>query len=1199
MIRKVKRIILYAIIMISSLKVFAKEEFFQITDVSFDKEDKNKVIYTGASLGWQSIYITTTEDNEELKYISICKHSDGRIYVLKKDGNGYRWKKGEEELNFIDDIDLTDSDSNKIAIGVYALSEVSIQETQKEVNPETEKYITDCAYIPFLSDIPENSNGSRTFISLAIKKTDKNELKYVICAAIDDDRLKEEESINTINALSLKALYNKTSCFGNPERFSSNLREYLNRLYEAQYPVYGQYYTENAIGNSFNNYRTIDKEEGKKIAAAAKRYLNWAVEYVLDDKIYGVEILSEVNKDWGNKNNTNKEINYWTEKKEFPQGENGEGNPIPYVTGGLDTPRTFWKKMQLSEKIQIDKKNTESKNNKIIRYKSFQPGTGSDSFKYAGTDSLGFFTGVIAMSGLDDRIKGINGDKPAENLNEYSKNVMEVVTKPKNNSFYVKNQEEVLKELLKEKNYRFVWEDLQFITMVVPDMDKVAEGDFLVNYDEGNSYIAVVADAVKNNEEKILEIIYMDIQKGTANKKSITSLDGYTARRLLVHDEGMSQKKKTDDILDTEIDDSKVYLSIEKIYEQGQTDCSEKWRYIPNTGEYLMLDATVKFLNKSSVNLLLLNGYSFEAEIVARDRDYEKTGTDEQSGGNIYRNKAVQFEIGMHSENNTTTEPVIRYKIKRKTAEEEKKFYAAENDNITRFTIGNTGKLINNENNKNQELLIGIRPVSSDQAYPGDDLILGLKIYSGGTNESQTIWAKGKDYIAVYDKKMMWRANLYITEKDENKEKTDWNDIHPWNVAPDGSFGPVWWNGGDGKTAAARWGTNEWNRKLDFNSEANAVIYSSFQSLPSGDGTQVVEYQSRTPWYYGMQSDIKATALETFVNSYDSSHEQEIKDAVAYDYMGWDNPFSYNKKMKEQMLLIEQLKPATQINHYTDMIFPMTYGQLQPTLNIPGDYYYLATEPFKPKFFDTYAYYPDPASVITRSNPVNSTVYSGITLHPYLPGLSDSLSYRKSVSEPYHPSTKQNKISMITAGVDCNGLLQMSMAYSGSFYSALKQFTGSRREPVFWDSSESEVPVSVMNYFHNLEKINSNGTVNKNSNAENQTAVIIGTFKQDKTITYFELIDGSQVLKTKELYTYFKYLVPGDVVWYRGHIMIVSSIKEPDGYDENNEPYWNDSSSVLILESVFHNGDTAFGVVKKRSLQWLSNENRWGIWRQK
>ena len=74
--------------MISSLKVFAKEEFFQITDVSFDKEDKNKVIYTGASLGWQSIYITTTEDNEELKYISICKHSDGRIYVLKKDGNG-------------------------------------------------------------------------------------------------------------------------------------------------------------------------------------------------------------------------------------------------------------------------------------------------------------------------------------------------------------------------------------------------------------------------------------------------------------------------------------------------------------------------------------------------------------------------------------------------------------------------------------------------------------------------------------------------------------------------------------------------------------------------------------------------------------------------------------------------------------------------------------------------------------------------------------------------------------------------------------------------------------------------------------------------------------------------------------------------------------------------------------------------------
>ena len=79
----------------------------------------------------------------------------------------------------------------------------------------------------------------------------------------------------------------------------------------------------------------------------------------------------------------------------------------------------------------------------------------------------------------------------------------------------------------------------------------------------------------------------------------------------------------------------------------------------------------------------------------------------------------------------------------------------------------------------------------------------------------------------------------------------------------------------------------------------------------------------------------------------------------------------------------------------------------------------------------------------------------------------------------------------------------------------------------------------------------------------------------------------------------FKYLISGDIIWYDGHIMIVSSIKEPDGYDENNEPYWNDGSAVHILESVYRGSDDLFGVVKTRSLQWLSNEKRWGIWRQK
>ena len=54
------------------------------------------------------------------------------------------------------------------------------------------------------------------------------------------------------------------------------------------------------------------------------------------------------------------------------------------------------------------------------------------------------------------------------------------------------------------------------------------------------------------------------------------------------------------------------------------------------------------------------------------------------------------------------------------------------------------------------------------------------------------------------------------------------------------------------------------------------------------------------------------------------------------------------------------------------------------------------------------------------------------------------------------------------------------------------------------------------------------------------------------------------------------------------------------------ECFWNDGSAVHILESVFHRGDNAFGVVKVRNATQLVvlKENKyvsreWEIWRQK
>jgi hypothetical protein len=71
---------------------------------------------------------------------------------------------------------------------------------------------------------------------------------------------------------------------------------------------------------------------------------------------------------------------------------------------------------------------------------------------------------------------------------------------------------------------------------------------------------------------------------------------------------------------------------------------------------------------------------------------------------------------------------------------------------------------------------------------PGDDIQIAFEADTGeGTAISGTSEAPR---LAVYDKKMLWRANLYV---DEGGGKADWNDRHPWITGNE-------WNppGGDG-----------------------------------------------------------------------------------------------------------------------------------------------------------------------------------------------------------------------------------------------------------------------------------------------------------------------------------------------------------------------------------------------------------------
>ena len=125
----------------------------------------------------------------------------------------------------------------------------------------------------------------------------------------------------------------------------------------------------------------------------------------------------------------------------------------------------------------------------------------------------------------------------------------------------------------------------------------------------------------------------------------------------------------------------------------------------------------------------------------------------------------------------------------------------------------------------------GIRPYVGSR--PGDDILLCLDLYDKKGDRLFRKPMANKDYFAVYDKKMLWRANLYI---DEGGDK-DWNNLHPWNAPPDATTEanwkaarklPAWFDSDD-------WGFNEWNKPDG--SKKNAVA-----------GGQIVSIKQWTLW---------------------------------------------------------------------------------------------------------------------------------------------------------------------------------------------------------------------------------------------------------------------------------------------------------------------------------------------------------------
>jgi hypothetical protein len=333
----------------------------------------------------------------------------------------------------------------------------------------------------------------------------------------------------------------------------------------------------------------------------------------------------------------------------------------------------------------------------------------------------------------------------------------------------------------------------------------------------------------------------------------------------------------------------------------GKQDCGAGLRR-----EYLVLSGLkLQLKNKSGIKLGPVTGSTYKVTITgAYDRNYNSNKKDE---GNVYNNKANNFDIALLDDDNTVKNKGRLYNP-HENSDKKRQYDFEITDGTTPVLTTDTSGNIVTADGKN--VLLGIRPESSTKAYPGDDLQFTFTAEEKKGNGPKLIFtAKDSDYIAVYDKKLLWRANLYIEQTESALGSQDWNNAHPWNAPPDAGarsteLDPVWGKAADGSWDKNTWGYNEWNRIHD-GSVTSPVPFSGLAALAVGNGMQGIKLSSFTPvrpltTTNTPQPDtgyISGTIAYSFPDSW---HEPPDAAALRGDAGSMDGPFDFNKKMALQ-----------------------------------------------------------------------------------------------------------------------------------------------------------------------------------------------------------------------------------------------------------------------------------------------------------
>ena len=379
--------------------------------------------------------------------------------------------------------------------------------------------------------------------------------------------------------------------------------------------------------------------------------------------------------------------------------------------------------------------------------------------------------------------------------------------------------------------------------------------------------------------------------------------------------------------------------------------------------------------------------------------------------------------------------------------------------------------------------LVAINP------HPGDDIQIQFKIGAAAvTNLSDA------PRLAVYDKKELWRANLYI---DDTKTGNDWNDQHPW-------IGELQANGTPDPNGA---NFNQWNYTFD---GTNFQVSTGGQTLSFHSSNQ---YTPVRPQSGG------------------AGNSTDVANSVAYEYpdgtlvnLAFDSPFDFYYKMHEQQL-------DTQNEYKNDPNFSNLASSANVSLS-SGQLIALETVKTWSSFLAPGKYWENyQRDLLPDDSSVN-----------YLPGLG-LLNHTLVDAEPeinlqFVQGLGAKQANLYGCGTDCLGFVARAVGYQGEAYEwgnlpgkdSAEQ--GSIALNADGSLNQGARNVSYPDSTNSCLDIASNGSANTSWSASNMAADFPPT------------LAGDTGQASASLIAKYKTLVPGDIVIINPgtHIGIIDSV---------------------------------------------------------